>query len=190
MGAIAAPAVHPLPSPKVLRAVCGSALVCLSVPSWLLLAPVPCVLVSIGFVLMEATCICDIRAGIIPWEACLAMSALAIPFRVMSESPSSLLPACSLAVVLVFAFSLCNVGSRRFCSSPAIGAGDLRLIPALCVFCGLQGSLTGMFACATAMGACALFVLAMRWATPRTGIPLAPGLAIWLVTGVFAGNFC
>lgn len=172
--------------PKIERLLLGSALACMAFCCALLLPPLPSMLAILGLATAETACICDIREKIIPWECCLAMLILGIGFRLSLGPPSELIAAFALAVLLAALLSACNFISARLHSTQAIGAGDLRLIPALCCFGGVQGSLMGMFACASVMGVVATLALALKWATPRTGIPLAPGLALWLVAGVFA----
>lgn len=168
------------------RFLCGTGLACMAALCWNFMEPLPCSLALSGFALMETACVCDLKARIIPWELCLVMLMLAIPFRLATGSVEELVASVALALLLLFLFEACNLVSRRLHSSTAIGLGDLRMIPALCMFGGLEGTLVGMFSCSALMGAYAVLALAMKWATPRSGIPFAPGLAVWFVVGVFA----
>lgn len=165
------------------------ALACMAIICGNCLDPLPSSLVLLGFALMEVACICDLRARIIPWELCLAALGLAVPYCLARDGVSGLLCSILLAVALLVALACCNVVSRRLHSSTAIGIGDLRLMPALCLFGGLEGSLLGMFSCALLMGGYAILALAMKWATPQSGVPLAPGLALWFALGSLSCAF-
>lgn len=170
-------------SPQAERLFSALALACMAVICQNCLDSLPSLLVLIGFALMEAACICDLRARIIPWELCLAALGLAVAYCLVRDGISGLLCSILLALVLLMMLACCNIASRHLHSSTAIGLGDLRLIPALCLFGGLEGSLLGMFACALLMGCYAILVLAMKWATPHSGVPLAPGLTVWFAIG-------
>lgn len=148
------------------------------------LEPAPGLFAVLGLAFMEAVLLCDLRERIIPWELCAGMLACALFFQLAAGAGSELLASALFALVLVAALSLCNIASRHLSEPAAIGAGDLRLIPALCIFGGIQGSFLGMLACAVLMGAWALVLLFMRRTTPRSKIPLAPGLTLWFVVGV------
>lgn len=165
------------------RLLSGLALACMAAVYLLFMQPLPCSLALFGFALVETACICDIKARIIPWETCFALLGLAVPFRLAMGNVSGLLQSICLALAVLLALVTCNVVSRRLHSSTAIGLGDLRLIPALCLFGGLDGSFLGIFACTLFMGCYAILALAMKWATPKSGIPLAPGLALWFALG-------
>lgn len=166
------------------RLFCALALAAAMTFSRIYLEPTPGLFAVLGLAFMEAVLLCDLRARIIPWELCAGMLACALFFQLAADAGSELLASALLALVLVAALSLCNIASRHLSEPAAIGAGDLRLIPALSIFGGIQGSFLGMLACAVLMGASALVLLLMRRATPRSKIPLAPGLALWFVVGV------
>lgn len=175
-------------SARVRRVICGSAAASMAIPCWSLLEPFSCVLSVFGFVLMETVLICDLEARIIPWELCLGALAFGLPFCYSIWGSSGVLSSAALAALVLACLFLCNMASAHMRSSPAIGAGDLRLIPALCLFGGFQGSMLGMLACSMAMGIFAVLVLALKWATPRSGIPMAPGLMLWFVIGVLSAG--
>lgn len=179
------PRLFAVPMPTC-RIACGTGLACMAALCWSKMGALSCSLALSGFAIMETVCVCDLKARVIPWELCLVLLVLAVPFRIATGSAAEFAASVALAALLLLLFETCNLVSRRLHSSSAIGLGDLRLIPALCLFGGFEGSLLGMFSCSVLMGAYAILALAMKWATPRSGIPFAPGLAVWFAIGSLA----
>ena len=77
-----------------------------------------------------------------------------------------------------------NWGARRLGKPQPLGSGDVRLLPALCLFSGFQGSFAGMFACSLAMGAAAIAILLRRKAIDAH-VPMMPGFVVWYCAGLF-----
>lgn len=136
---------------------------------------------------------CDIKAKLIPWQLCLALGILAAGFAVCGKAPT-LQPWASLGVLgnlacggvlgvaVYIACKAVNGLMRALTGAGAIGMGDLRLMPMLCVLCGLHGSIAGFCAASATMLVIAVVALA-RGANRHSYVPYAPGLAVWALVG-------
>lgn len=144
---------------------------------------VSCLAFSFGCVCMAGLLICDLREHVLPTELVMAFLAFSIIFRLTMGTVYELLaialPAIAIAAFLFGINALC----RHHGSRDLIGAGDIRMIVPLALFCGTAGIMYGIMAGAMTMAALALVQIVLKRATAKTQIALAPGLTVWLFVG-------
>lgn len=150
--------------------------------AWAALAGVP--LMSIVLVI---AC-CDWRSMTIPYQLCALAALPSIALALLTWGPSGFPTAAGWAVgitaiVWLLARILGALGLKG-----AIGSGDLRLMPWLCLPCGLAGSFCGIAACCAAMGAMGAGMWVLKLANRKSRLPMAPGLCVWLAVGYAAGQ--
>ena len=149
---------------------------------------------TVAWVIMCAVLACDIKARLIPWQLCAALMVVAALFALCgpSEGGPAFMNLAMGALIGLLVYIACRAvnGAMRFLTGAgAIGQGDLRLMPALCVLCGMYGSLVG-FAAATVVMLILAVVALVKGATKRDYIPYAPGLAVWALCGTLAQLAC
>ena len=180
------------------RLACASSSLCICLVGWQAdVGPLPLAALLVGALACSAAAQCDCVAGIIPWECCLAALVAGALFAATTYGVSELLLSLGFALTCIGILAICKLLAMRLGRPDPIGAGDLRLLPALFAFCGVRGSLCGAFSCSLLMCLAALIALLARRrcvgtarAAPQgaTGmaLPLAPGLCVWLVAGLGA----
>lgn len=157
---------------------------CGAILGWSIIeSPVPCVIFTLACACMGCLLACDLREHILPTGFVAAMLALAAIFRVWESGMAGcvflgLVAACIAA--LLFGVNFLHM---RFRSHDLIGAGDIRMIVPLMLFTGIQGSIAGLFAASIVMGSITLILLASKRVSRDVCVPLAPGLAAWLLFG-------
>ena len=154
----------------LVRVACAVSLVVFSRIAFQILPPLLCLLATLGAACMGVALLCDLVARIIPWEVSAALLVLGTVFV--------------LAQTLAGGAAVMNWGARRLGKPQPLGSGDVRLLPALCLFSGFQGSFAGMFACSLAMGAAAIAIL-LRHKAIDAHVPMMPGFVVWYCVGLF-----
>lgn len=143
------------------------------------------VLIVLGFACLQAATVCDIDARIIPWELSLAASVFGLLFSLVEYGTSELALSLGLAFCALGTLETARILARRCGRPEPIGAGDLRLLPALFLFCGCLGSIYGAFAASVVMGLWAIaFLIRNRSRDVPHALPMAPGLSIWFLVGI------
>ena len=139
---------------------------------------VPAVALAICGVVMATVVVCDLRARIIPLEACVLV-ALAGVVAQLTMGGISALVAGALFAALVGAG--CLLANRLACGRTLpVGRGDVRCMAALSLASG-PAAPVGLFACYVCAAACSLAGLVAGKLTLKSGFPMAPFLAVWLV---------
>lgn len=132
--------------------------------------------------LMLVVLLCDLKARIIPRELCACIAALGGLSLYLRHGLSALAGGVVAAIVIEAIVLVTSLCARAIGPEDALGAGDLKLIAALCVCSGLEGSFTGALCCSLFMACCAAVSIALG--KGKSGyLPLAPGLFIWFVVG-------
>lgn len=167
----------------LVRAACAVSLVVFSRIAFQILSPLPCLLATLGASCLGVALLCDLVARIIPWEASAALLVLGASFVLVQTGGVLPLELLALAGTLVGGAVLMNWAARRLGKSQPLGSGDVRLLPALCLFSGFQGSFAGMFACSLVMSAAAIAVLVRRKAFDAQ-VPMMPGFVVWYCVGL------
>lgn len=130
--------------------------------------------------------VCDLRARVIPWECCALVAGAGAVFQLLVFGWRGFLGAvCTAAVVYV----VCRVvnrllgGGGQMEGQEAVGGGDVRLMMALSILCGAATG-TAALACFAVAALVAIAGLVLKKLQPKTGMPLAPFLAVWMFVGV------
>ena len=133
---------------------------------------------------MEATFLCDVQARLIPWQLTMLFGCASAVF---SLSVGGLEGFATSAIVAFAMYLLLNVTDslmQYLNGSPAIGSGDLRFIPMICLFSGLLGTFWGFVGASVVMGLIALIAIIFKGGTRKSYIPYAPGLSCWFAIGL------
>ena len=136
--------------------------------------------------LMESVFLCDMRARIIPWQLCLPFGIAALVFSLSVSGPYGLLLSLATALVMGLALHATNRFMGYLSGCPAIGDGDLRIIPLICIFSGLTGTLYGFLGASLVMGLVAAVTLLFKGGNRKSYVPYAPGLSCWYAIGLAA----
>lgn len=144
-----------------------------------------------GVLLMSGVLViacCDWRAMTIPYQLCALAALPSIALALLTWGPSGFPTAAGWAVGITAIVWLLAKILGWFGLKGAIGSGDLRLMPWLCLPCGLIGSFCGLAACCAAMGAMGAGMWALRLVNRKSRLPMAPGLCVWLAVGYTTGQ--
>ena len=163
----------------------AAALLCAAVPFVLAAGGRPIETVAAGCALglvLAAVVICDMRARVIPYQTCIAYGAVAALWVAMERGPLDLLPSAALCVAAAAILAAAEQTAVKVTLASAVGAGDRRLIPLICLQVGLPGLLPGLAALCAVAGAMALAALA-RGAGKRSYLPFAPALYAFAAVG-------
>lgn len=140
---------------------------------------------SVCLAAMALAVSCDVRARVIPVEACATIAVAGLAFQALVRGWSGVVAgaACALAVALVG--RVANAVLEGRCPEGALGGGDTRCMMALSLACGM-GAPCGFAVCFLAAGAFCLAGCAIGKLALEDGIPLAPFLGAWLIFGAAA----
>lgn len=137
-----------------------------------------CALAVCGIAMAVAVA-CDLRARIIPVEACAALAVAGGTFQAYVAGAEGLAAGALHGGVIVAGCCLANRMARRGGDDP-VGWGDIRCMGALSLASGSFAPL-GFAVCYGAAAVAALAGLASRRLSVRDGMPMAPFLALWLM---------
>lgn len=126
--------------------------------------------------------ICDVRARIIPYQACIAYGLTSIAWVLTTQSFDVAFSSCVLALISAVVLSLVERAALAFTSASAIGAGDRRLIPLICFQVGLAGLFPGLVGLCLVAGFMATVAL-IRGGSRRAYLPFAPALVSFALVG-------
>lgn len=150
-----------------------------------------CTLATAAFfvcaVAMAVAVACDVRARVIPLEACAATAAGGMLLQLACRGWEGLAAGALLAVLIAAGCMAANRLCRARHPTGAIGRGDIRCMAALSLASG-SGALCGFAACSACAGLYAALGCLLGRLAPQDGMPMAPFLAVWLVCGVAAGT--
>lgn len=143
-----------------------------------------CIFLSFAlcFVAMTAATVCDLRARVIPIEACVAIAVSGVAFQAMTGGLEGIGSGALFAVGVVAACSLVNRLFRIRSPADAVGGGDIRCMAALSLASG-AGAFCGMVACYACASVFSVLGCLFRRLKIRDGVPMAPFLAVWLACG-------
>ena len=127
---------------------------------------------------MAAAVACDMRARIIPIEACLAIALAGIAVQALMGGATALAAGAAFGMLVVAACALANRAFGRG-GAPPVGRGDVRCMAALSLASGFAAP-CGMLACYALAAVVSLAGMAAGKLTAKDGIPMAPFLAAWL----------
>lgn len=137
-----------------------------------------CALAACGIAMAVAVA-CDLRARIIPVEACAVLAVAGGAFQACVAGAEGLAAGALHGGVIVAGCCLANRMARRGEGHDPVGWGDIRCMGALSLASGSFAPL-GFAVCYAAAAAAALVGLASRRLSVRDGMPMAPFLALWL----------
>lgn len=146
--------------------------------------PVGCFGALVAGMSMEATFLCDMRARLIPWQLTLAFGCAAAVFSLSVGGLKGFAASLVVAFAMYLLLKITNSAMQCLNGSPAIGNGDLRFIPMICLFSGLAGSFWGFMGASIVMGIIALIAVAFKGGTRKSYVPYAPGLSCWFAVGL------
>ena len=133
---------------------------------------------------MESTFLTDMRARIIPWQTTLVFGVCAALFALDLHWLEGLAASLITALALYLLLNLTNAAMQFVSGSPAIGGGDLRFIPMICIFSGLAGSIWGFIGASVVMALIALVTVLFKHGNRKSYVPYAPGLSCWFAIGL------
>lgn len=169
-----------------MRLLCGT---CLALIAALLAGtatgPIGCIAGITAGAAMESTFLTDMRARLIPWQTSLAFGVAAALFALDLHGLEGLGISLLVAVGMYLLLSFTNTAMQFVSGSPAIGGGDLRFIPMICIFSGLAGSIWGFIGASLVMALIALVTVLFKHGNRKSYIPYAPGLSCWFAIGLF-----
>ncbi|OUO92122.1 hypothetical protein B5F40_01980 [Gordonibacter sp. An230] len=130
-------------------------------------------------VAMAAAVACDVRARIIPIEACAAIGMAGVVAQMRLDGMAGLAAGTAFAALVIVG---CVVANRTIGhgEAPCVGRGDVRCMAALSIASGFAAP-SGMLACYVIAAAVSLAGMAAKRLTAKDGIPMAPFLAVWLL---------
>lgn len=152
--------------------------------AWCAGSPLVAAALAVAATAMAAAVICDLQARIVPLEACAALAAAGVVFQASTAGLEGVLAGCAFAV---FAVLCCLALNRLFgrTGRTPVGYGDVRCMAALSLASGVATPL-GAALCYGGAAAFSLAGIAAGKLSWRSGIPMAPFLAAWLVGGACA----
>ena len=133
-----------------------------------------------AFLVLHVAVYCDCMARIIPTELAVALACCGLCLCMANGGLAVLCGRLAAALFVLGILCLCNLASRLRHAQPAFGGGDLKTLPPLALFGGVEALLAGMLACSL-ITACVgtSFALARR-KLRGTHVPLAPGMLVCL----------
>ncbi len=137
---------------------------------------------SILGLILTLILICDVRARIIPYQACIAYGLASIAWVIVTQPFDVVFSSCLLALASAVVLSLVERGALALTSVSAIGAGDRRLIPLICFQVGLAGLFPGLIGLCLVAGIMASIAL-FHGASRRAYLPFAPALVSFALVG-------
>ena len=167
---------------RCLGALVGTAFGC--AVAWCAGSPLVAAALAVAATAMAAAVICDLQARIVPLEACAALAAAGVVFQASTAGLEGVLAGCAFAV---FAVLCCLALNRLFgrTGRAPVGYGDVRCMAALSLASGVATPV-GAALCYGGAAAFSLAGIAAGKLSWRSGIPMAPFLAAWLVGGACA----
>ncbi len=170
-----------------LRMICGASLALIA--AFLALADVgilACLSATVAGAVMISTLLCDMQARLIPWQLCIAFGAASVIFAACMGGVSSIATSIACAAAMYILLNITNCAMQFVSGSPAIGSGDLRFIPMICVFSGLTGTIWGFMGASVVMALIALTTVLFKGGNLKSYVPYAPGLSCWYAIGLIA----
>lgn len=134
---------------------------------------------------MAVAIACDVKARIIPFETCATIALAGAAFQVSVGGFGGLLVGSAYAAIIVTACIAANRLFGRTGGAP-VGYGDVRCMGALSLMCGAAVPV-GIVFCYGSAAAFSLAGIVTGKLSCKSGIPMAPFLALWLVGGAWAG---
>lgn len=184
-------AKYSLPCSAPLRIACGTTL---AITMAVLMAssgnPVTVVSGLLAAAIMLCVFLCDMRVRLIPREMCALFALAAVVFSLSVGGIEGLGKSCMTAMGMYLALTLVNKAMSAVSCSPAIGDGDMRIIPLLCIFSGLTGTMYGFMAASVLMAAIAAVTVLFKGGNRKSYVPYAPGLSCWAAIGLLTQVAC
>lgn len=174
---------------KILCAVCLLIFSCLINASmlhvgWLGISNIASYCLATVFLnLLFLIALCDFRAMVIPYQLCLIAAPISILLCLSSFGFEQFIPCTIVALIITGLLYASSLILSRFGVCGSIGAGDLRIIPWICLGCGTTGALIGLAACYLCLAILAVFLLIKKKANRKTYLPMSFGLVVWLIVG-------
>ncbi|MGN0073320.1 MAG: prepilin peptidase [Coriobacteriales bacterium] len=174
-----------------LRLSCGALLAAAALALGLSGASPPAVASGIAAgALMESVFLCDMRARIIPWQLCLLFGLAGVLFSLSVSGVHGLGVSLVTALAMSLVLQITNSAMSYLGGRPAIGDGDLRFIPMICIFSGLAGTLYGFVGASLVMGLVAAATILFKGGNRKSYVPYAPGLSCWYAIGLVTQLAC
>lgn len=147
--------------------------------SWL-----PGAALAVATTAMTVAVVCDLRARMVPLETCAVLALAGVAFQGSLVGVEGALAGGAFAAVVVAGCWAVNGLFGRTGNAP-VGYGDVRCMAALSLASGFATPL-GIAACYGSAAVFSLGGIAMRRLSFKSGIPMAPFLALWLLFGAGA----
>ena len=140
--------------------------------------------------IMACIFLCDMRVRLIPREMCALFAVVAVVFSLSVGGLEGLVRSCATALGMYLVLTLVNKVMSGLSCSPAIGDGDMRIIPLLCVFSGLTGTMYGFAGASVVMALVAAATVLFKGGNRKSYVPYAPGLSCWAAIGLLTQVAC
>ena len=111
------------------------------------LSPVCAALACLLALMLALAVACDMRAKVIPYQLCAAAAAPSIALALTANPPEAWLGCIAAAAIATGLIWLFSKAGKLFGIKGAIGMGDLRLMPWVCLPLGANGTLWGAVCC-------------------------------------------
>lgn len=141
----------------------------------------PAIALALCGVAMAVAVVCDLRARIIPLETCAVVALMGVVAQLALGGVSALVTGSVFATLVGAGCLLVNRLVRGHMLP--VGRGDVRCMVALSLASG-SAAPVGLFACYVCAAACSLAGIAAGKLTLKSGFPMAPFLAVWLVAAL------
>ena len=133
-----------------------------------------------AFLVLHVAVYCDCMARIIPTELAVAIACCGLCLCMANGGLAVLCGRLAAALFVLGILCLCNLASRLRHAQPAFGGGDLKTLPPLALFGGVEALLAGMLACSLITACVGTGFALARRKLRGTHIPLAPGMLVCL----------
>ncbi len=134
-----------------------------------------------AFFVLHVAVYCDCMARIIPTELAVALACCGLCLCMADGGLATMCGRLAAALFVLGMLCLCNLVSRLHHAQSAFGGGDLKTLPALALFGGVEALLAGMLACSLITACVGVGFALARRRLRGTHVPLAPGMLVCLL---------
>ena len=139
------------------------------------------ILFMLAFFIMQIALYCDCLCHIIPNGLCIALLALGASISLFQGGIDTLTTRLFMGFIALLFLLLCNLPNYVKQKSKAFGAGDIKIIPVLCLFANAFSLFSGMFCCCIFSASLGIIFAIHNRKLKNVHIPLAPGLLVWFM---------
>ena len=139
------------------------------------------ILFMLAFFIMQIALYCDCLCRIIPNGLCIGLFVLGASVSLFQGGFDTLTTRLFMGFIALLFLLLCNLPNYVKQKSKAFGAGDIKIIPVLCLFANAFSLFSGMFCCCIFSASLGIIFAIHNRKLKNVHIPLAPGLLVWFM---------